>query len=222
MVETYPYRHFIPLRKPVSDDTTYVIIIRNPYDWVRSLHANPYHAQKELWNISFSEFIRAEWISVWDEIAKINNGDPRYGEEIEFERDPISKKYFKNVLHMRSVKYQYWRNIFELTNKCMYIRYEDVVADPSAFLTMLSEMSGLEKKSKTTIPIGRHFNSVPLHRKLLYRASFGLCGGFKKKKYPSISHDDLSFINTHLDWQQEEHCGYEMITEPYEIANSLM
>jgi len=215
----YAFKHFIPFKKPITNDTDiiFLVIIRNPYDWVRSLHANPWHAHKKLRNLSFSEFIRTEWFCVYDKQAKVYKDDPRYGKEMMFERDPATKQRYKNIMRMRTAKYQYWSKISELAKNFAYIRYEDLAADPLYFLKGLSLQRGLEIKRKINIPIGRDWSPISFKRKFIYRVSFGLLGGFKKKKYPRISKNDLSFINANLCWEQEEFYGYKIITDPDEI-----
>ena len=48
-----------------SDDTLFVIVFRDPYEWLRSFHKEPHHGADHLFNISFSEFIHSEWHLTW-------------------------------------------------------------------------------------------------------------------------------------------------------------
>ena len=48
-----------------TDDILFLIIAKNPYDWLNSLHRLPHHAPLHM-NISFSEFIRKKWECYWN------------------------------------------------------------------------------------------------------------------------------------------------------------
>ena len=45
-----------------SDDTLFLVIYRNPFDWLQSFHKMPYHGDGH-WGLEFSEFIRKPWVS---------------------------------------------------------------------------------------------------------------------------------------------------------------
>src|SRR5947207_1003126 len=50
-----------------ASQTLFFIIHRNPFDWLKSLHAQPFHSAPDLKSIDFSTFIRKEWWCVWDD-----------------------------------------------------------------------------------------------------------------------------------------------------------
>jgi len=51
----YPMTHFIP-RTHLT-----IVTFRDPLDWLRSMHKKPWHAPQEMWQLSFSEFLRCPW-----------------------------------------------------------------------------------------------------------------------------------------------------------------
>lgn len=175
----------------------FIAIYRDPVNWIHSLRKHPWHASKELWGLDFSSFIRSEWKAVYDEHAGIDKCNPLYGSEIPMERDPVSGERFKNVMHMRSAKIRNWQSIANITDNFTHVLYENLYADPKAFISELCEK----------------FN---LRRRLLFypvRSYKGIGVGIRKFKpdvYPAISEDDYRYIFSNLDVKLENEIGYKI------------
>jgi hypothetical protein len=67
------WKHWIP-EKPIrgNDDLLFLIVCRQPFEWLRSIHRTPWHVAPPLRGLEFSEFIRSEWWCVYDEHARID------------------------------------------------------------------------------------------------------------------------------------------------------
>ena len=89
----------------------FVVIYRDPFDWLRSFHSYPYHAAPEIKKARFSQFIRHEWWCAWDEDAGKSPEDPIYGKEMMFERDPKTLNRFSNVIRLRTAKIKNWESL---------------------------------------------------------------------------------------------------------------
>lgn len=175
-----------------SDDTLFLVIFRNPVNWLSSLNKTPFHCSPSLHNLSFSEFIRAEWSCIWDDVANVDKTNPKYGTEMMHERDPSTGKRFSNVLELRKAKLLNWLKMASYTTNIAYLSYEELLKSPESYLpTILERFNVSVKEFKNT-------NS--------YR-------GFGKKVYvpkpdPVIPVSDADFICKSLDWKSEKLFGY--------------
>jgi hypothetical protein len=75
------------------------------------------------------------------------------------------------------------------------VRYEDVVADPQAFLQTLAAALGVAMNEQfTPVTTHRARNHIP----------------YVPRDYPPIAEDDLAFIRSELDETQERAAGYRL------------
>jgi hypothetical protein len=196
LTDEYGWKHFFPPENfPGSDDCLFIVIYRDPFNWIRSLYLQPNHVHPSLKKIVFSEFIRKEWQCIYTKLAGVNRDDERYGKEMMFERDPETGERFKNVLHLRSAKIKAFEAIKVKVKYCKYIRYEVLNANPQKFLSEISTQFG----------IGLVPEYIPVNN---YK-------GFSKKtftpkKYFSISTSDLKFIRLNLNTSLENKIGYHI------------
>ena len=204
----FGWKHFFP-QQPISrtDDTFFLIIYRHPFRWLQSLHRSPWHVAPPLRGKSFSEFIRSEWMCVYDEDSETPKSDARYGQEMLFERDPRTGERFANAMRMRSAKIRAWEAIREQTPRCLSVRYEAVDAHPAAFLENLKRSFGFDLRRKLRIPVGDK-GKMTLKSRIKYLWSGGTKGGFQRKRYAEISPEDQAFIVQQLDVSLEHHIGY--------------
>jgi hypothetical protein len=169
-----------------SDNTLFLVIHRNPFDWVRSIQATPYHAWTHD-SLPLDEFIRKSWVS--SEVAAVN---PTW----EVREDGY---YFieeaENVLALRTSKMRHFLGLNGVVPHVVQIRYEDLAADPGLLATIAENfeirLDGLELQNTD-----RYF------------------GGKDKKvfdgprEYAPINESNREFINRHLDWDVESLVGY--------------
>lgn len=177
-----------------ATDCLFVVINRDPFDWIRSLHLNPWHAARELRGIPFEEFIRREWFSIWDEHADLYPDNPKYGHELIMDRCPETDQRFSNVLRMRTAKIRNWQSLKITAKYSMHIRYEDISSNPDIFLTTLSERFKIKRRRLFLDVIGEK----------------GRGGVYKKKAYDPIVPRDRQFILQELDLDLEREIGYSM------------
>ncbi len=98
-----------------SDDTLFVVLFRNPFDWLRSIQATPYHAWQHS-GLDFSAFIRKPWIS--SESSRVNLDWPDSAEGYWFIEEA------ENILRLRAMKIWHLRNLQEVVKHVCYINYE--------------------------------------------------------------------------------------------------
>ncbi len=169
-----------------SDDTLFIIIHRNPFDWLRSIHATPDHAPGH-WNLSFSEFIRKPWLATVPDRA-----NPLWPEE---EQGDYFIEEAENIIRLRSQKARHFLNLEGSVANLVFLKYEALLADIGVLEGVADEFG------------------IPVQNRPLQNETFYFGGGEEKvfsdaNEYPPISPDDLGFIGQNLDWELEASLGY--------------
>lgn len=162
-----------------SKDTLFIVIVRDPYNWVRALYKRPYHIRQAR---TFSAFIKRD---VQFKISKdrINAID----------LNPETGKFFSNPLTMRSAKLA---NILYLPQKvshCFFINYESLRDYPQQVLDEIAQRYSVAK-NRQFVPIKTYKSTEKV---------------YTGSRYFPISEKDLTFINSQIDWSIEEKFGYK-------------
>jgi hypothetical protein len=106
-----------------SDNHLFIVIFRDPYDWVRSIYQRPHHTFSSMQGISFSEFVRIPWAGA---------------EKIDL--NPLTDSFFENVLALRTARVFNMLLIKERVKNIYFVRYETVRDHPQDFLKEISEI----------------------------------------------------------------------------------
>ncbi len=173
-----------------TDDYLFIILFRDPYQWLQSFHNNPHHAKGSIRKLSFSNFVRTRWV--------LNQRDPVVIAQRAFnpllDKNPDDGSLFPNVMKLRSAKIE---NMLKIKNKAknVYIlNYETVRDHPQEVLAEIANLFQLDLNSD--------FRGVEDYKgdpnQGLYRPSI----------YPSITGKNLQYINSQLDWALEDRIGY--------------
>lgn len=195
----YGFKHFFPRVAPgQAPDCLFVIIYREPLDWLSSLYRNPWHVAPELRRLPFSDFIRHEWWCVWDEDAGVRPGDERYGSEMLQERCPDTGRRFRDVLAMRSSKIRAWEALRDTVAHAVSLNYETLRRDPAAAIARLEQDFGLR-----TAP---RFRDVRQYKG--GRWYQGWRARLLRKPPPAIGAADRDYILARLDQALERRIGY--------------
>jgi hypothetical protein len=192
----YGWKDFFPqnIDKNNHDDCLFLVIFRNPYDWLSSFHNNPHHVDKTLKNLTFSEFIRKEWKCVYNSESGTKESDPNFGKEMMFERNPETGDRFKNILEMRNYKVEAFLSLKNKVLNYEKFRYEDLRDNPN-ILKGLSKEFKLKPKESDIIPYTYYKDTNQI---------------YQPKEYPPISIVDRFYIRRHLDLRQEKSIGYNL------------
>jgi len=177
-----------------APDCVFVVVHRDPFDWVRSLHQRPWHAATPLRGVGLSEFLRSPWWCQWGSDMELVEGDPRLGTEMMHERDPQTNERFANVMRLRASKYGAWHALQGRVAHFMMVRYEEVRAHQRVFLRDFARRFGL-------------------FRWPWVRAVKDYKGGserFVPKRYEPIAAPDLDWIAAELDREGERAAGYDV------------
>jgi hypothetical protein len=175
----YGWKHFFGHNDlSNTDDTLFIAIVRNPYDWINSMYKTPHHL--EHMNRNIENFCL-------DEIYSGNYN------EIMGDRNIYTKMRYKNIFELRHTKLNFLIN--DMTNKVknyILIRHEDLLDDFENTMNKIKNM-GLKIKDDTQFPSNFNVNTKNYNVK------------YTKPIYDKISKD---FINKNLIKEYEEKLGY--------------
>lgn len=175
-------------------DHLFVVLYRHPVHWLQSLHRRPWHAGPELRDISFSEFIRHEWYSVFDEDSSVTPDDPRWYTDIPGDLDPKTGRRFRHVIAMRNAKVQHFESFRDRFDNTCYLRYEDLRSDPEVTLRILA--------AQFSLPLKPEFQPVSAYK--------GSGDSYSPQHYDEIERRDRLFILSRLKLLQEQAIGYPL------------
>jgi len=191
----YGWKHF-PIwfgnveAKQWKQDTqvAFIVIVRNPYDWLKSIHRTPHHADDSLRRIPFDLFVEREW--------KLSPEEERLKPSCD--RNPLTGDWFPNILHLRAAKLKDWLHL-QTAPFCYYINYETLRDYPYAVLAELKDLFNL------------HSLSI-FSKAVYYKNQLGRPYVKPQATTLDINERTLDFINSQLDWETECEYGYSCVT----------
>ena len=175
-----------------SEDCLFVVVIRDPYDWLKSFYHNPWEVHDDLLDKDFNHFISNTWKIRSDKTGKNKRRDPYRIYDAIDNFNPYTGNPFANVLELRTCKYKNYLKLGTLVKNYLFVRYEDVNDAPEEFIAFISETYQIEKDKLFQAINTRKGSHIP----------------YVKHFYPSIEPRDLELINQGLDWPMENSFGY--------------
>ena len=174
--------------RPLSDnaDTLFLCLFRNPFDWVRSINARPYHAGNH-WGLTLTDFLRKPWHSF--ETARLNPCWSERQDQYWFIEEA------ENILRLRTQKIVHLLNLDGLVENVCFINYE-MIRDDNDLLKKIADEFQIRLKHSNIIGEKKYFGDTNNTE-------------FTSRKYPHISEEDLEFIRRELDWEVEGRIGYQ-------------
>ncbi|WJY17807.1 hypothetical protein QQS45_09165 [Alteriqipengyuania flavescens] len=197
--EEFGFKHWlVPPEVEIPEDVLVVVIARQADQWLRSLHARPWHAHPDMKDLEFGEFIRAEWRSVWDEdFWGVDADHPRFGQPIEEELCPQTGLPFANAIAMRTAKLRNWIDVASRAAGHVLVSHAELVFRPERVIERLVSASQ-SRKSKKFIPVTTYKGQ----NSELFVAS----------EYPPLAATDSAFIGRYLDRAIEKQFGLNLPT----------
>ena len=188
------------LLQPPRDGMATLIMVREPFQWLISMHRVPYHMD-HLKRTTLDEFVRARW----------------FGHDASglVQRQALTGEAFSNILELRTTKLRLLHHVFEASHSdpslapVLIVREEDVVRDQIDVVCQLASTARLcparpsiqaapcqptRKKKCPTPPSAYTLPSAPLH----YEGNLSV----------SFSAATISWIMQQLDWKLERVFGY--------------
>ena len=113
------WKHFFGFNDlQTSDDTLFIGIIRNPYDWINSLYRERHHLPL-INTCNIDSFLNNEFYSIYDD-----------GREIMSDRNMYTKQRYKNIFEMRDTKNKFLiEDMTTLVKNYLLITHEDLLYD---------------------------------------------------------------------------------------------
>ncbi|WP_010164201.1 hypothetical protein [Sphingomonas sp. PAMC 26617] len=147
LTDAFGHKHwFVAAQTLFPADTLSVVVARDAFDWVRSLHRQPWHAHPDLKAKPFAAFVRSEWNSCWDEhFDHIEPGHPLLGQEMLHERDPATGERFANCIAKRTAKLRHWADLPMRAHNVALVSYDGFMRAPEAVVAALATATGLER-----------------------------------------------------------------------------
>ncbi|WP_182087176.1 hypothetical protein [Aureimonas sp. ME7] len=197
----YGFKHwFVPEQTLFHEEVLVLVVARNVFDWLRSLHRQPWHAHPELKSLPFAEFIRSPWHSYWDdEFGGIGPDHPLRGLEMPHERDPITGERFRHPIAKRTAKLRHWSELGARAHNVALLSHQALEDDPAGVVEALARLTGLS-------PLGA-FQPVWSYKGNNNRA-------YEPTRYEAIDPADLAFIGHEVDPEIE--ARFSLLCHPTE------
>lgn len=138
----YGWKHFFGFHNlKNSDDTLFIGIIRNPYDWINSLYRDKHHIPA-INTSSIDNFLNNEFYSIQDN-----------GSEIIRDRNMYTKERYKNIFEMRHTKNKFLiEDMPTLVKNYLLITHEELLYDFTNTMNKITS-KGLNIKPDIEFPL---------------------------------------------------------------------
>lgn len=185
----FGHKHFFGFRtygeNPKEDETLFIGIVRNPYNWLYSFFCNPHHLPEKRQK-SINSFLFDRFYSLEDDGLTVKGTDLNY----------LTKKKYKNIFQMRKLKNSYlMKTMPQKVKHYILINYEEIEKNPTKKLTEIQQKFGLISKNPNTpylkVKYYKNVKDIPYTKRKM---------GFSK--------DILKLIEQNLDKKQEMKLGY--------------
>lgn len=200
MVRHYGWKHGFPSAPAISSRALIAVVVRDPVDWLVSFYSSPFAVMPPLDNLSFPDFLRAEWESMarprmqgWRRHG-YREDTSLAGEVMQLDRHPVDGRRFANVLEMRRFKLAAHGGMVNRARHAVVVRYEDIKADPEPVVDAIAGRFGLARPARF----------CPIEKIV------GPKGNPRQLVREEIAAEDMAFIRSGLDPEQEALFGYSL------------
>jgi len=134
----YGWKHYFGfynfIKSAEEDDTLFICIVRNPFDWIHSFFKSQHHL---IHTDNFEEFVKRPIVSLNDSTI------------IEEDKNYLTGKYYNNIFELRFYKNYYLLNILpKKVKNYIFIRYEDLLNDHINVMSNIQEIFNLSLKNE--------------------------------------------------------------------------
>ncbi|MBD9528239.1 hypothetical protein [Paracoccus sp. PAR01] len=197
----YGWKHAVPQFTSVLRDDLIIVCFRGPESWLRSMYAKPWHVPDSLVNVTFSEFLRAPWVTVMDMPGAMSAVGARKSLDlpVQGDRHPITGMHLENPVQLRNLKNAAFLGVLERGCNVALIRHEDVTRYPRETISKVCELFD--------IPVNAADDFVIPTRQLGEMTQRNVEGS-RRDKVATYSDDDRAFVFSQLDHDLETKLGY--------------
>lgn len=157
----YGWKHFFGFHPySNSDDTLFISIVRNPFDWLNSLYIKPYHMKIDQ---NIHHFLNNEVVSYYIEGGQLTT-------ECIHDHHLKTGKRYRNLLELRHTKLAFQLiEMPHLVKHYMVLRYEDLKNNYNQILSSIQQQFQLIPRSPTFIPITGYKGSTLPYKAKKYK-----------------------------------------------------
>jgi hypothetical protein len=176
-----------------TDHILFMVIVRNPIDWLNSLYKRKHHVPPHL-SKSVPKFLNSEWYSIFD-----TPNHEKKGEEIVQDRNIYTNERYKNIFELRHIKHKYLiDDLPNLVKNYIIIKYEDLINDFNKVMQDINN-KGVKIKDNINFPINITWNCKNKKQKYIFKV--------EPKNKPLISSNRI-YKHSKFDTYYEKLLGY--------------
>lgn len=198
--EALGWKHSAPTAFAVPPSLAVIMCVRRADDWVRSMHAKPWHASPALQALGFSDFLRASWDTRVDRPRYFGDAllDGALGRPLQPDRDPITGAKFANLFALRQSKMRAMLSYARRDCTFVLLRMEQIVSQPETTVDALLMSLSLANISTPFRPVMKRLGS-----------KFKPAIGHRPETPKRIEPDDMAFLRQSVDIAMEASLGYQ-------------
>ncbi len=188
---------------PYAKDTSIAFAcFRNANGWLKSFYNAPHNVGYWVKDVSFSEFLRHEWSSIYNGRLLQQASKPLgiFGSEVLLDRHPLTGDRIKNVVELRNLKTQSYLKLPKFYKHCEIVNYDLLLKDQEKWIKYIShkyEIEALPEFKPVMADVSR--NALGMGPRDLERI----------KREVVFSEEDIFFCLSSLDLAQEKAIGFE-------------
>ena len=173
-----------PYRKP----NCIIVIVRNPFDWLRSVHREPHHCP-QLIGKDFQTFLTQKWKAYYGK----NWNDPLTSKRMSIVLPQNLREEFDHVMDMRNQKLAIYKELCEKNPQTTFLRLKDVQENPEKTIKYICKLFDLKRESNDLIEIANFKKTNEI---------------FKPLGLVKLSNHLLQQIHHSIHWEQEAFFGF--------------
>ena len=197
--EDLGWKHGFPQAMAIPADIAVIGIVRRADSWALSMHAKPWHCTPEMQGLTFSEFLRAAWETRIDRARYFEGARAAgtVGQILQQDRHPVTGAAFSNLFQLRRAKLDGLLGYAARGCSFALVRLETLTAEPEATIRALSRALAAPSEAEAFRPV---------HKRL--GARFLPAISERPDTPEALSDDDMDFLRSQIDAQQEAWLGY--------------
>lgn len=197
--EALGWKHGHPQMMAIPADLVVLVAVRNVLGWLRSMHAKPWHTPAQIQAMPMAEFLRSPWTTIIDRDRYFQPHSELgiLGQPLQQDRDLLTGAPYENLLHLRRGKLQ--SHLSHVNRGCAFVLVgmEAAIANPEAFLEGFCTAFDLPPPTAPFRPVIKRLGSK-------FRPSVDT----RPETPASLSAEDIRFVKSQLDLDQEAALGY--------------
>lgn len=196
--EEIGWKHGVTLSVAIPSNLVVVCAVRHPERWALSMFNKPWHTHPSMQRLPFSEFLRAEWRTIYDRPRYFGRlGRAYVGQPLQQDRDPATGAPFRNLFALRRAKLAHLSTFPARGCNCVFVRMEDAQKEPEKVVNTICRDFGLPERLE-------NFKRVAKPKGWRFRTDVE-----DRPHAPAeLSAEDRAFMWSELDHAQEAALGY--------------